>query len=198
MSADALFGPLFAPARLREQLSARAWVEAMLETEAALAAAEAEAGVIPAAAADAIAAAVRPGAVDVSGLGEASLGAGNPVVPLVAALRAAVGGDAASYVHWGATSQDVLDTAAMLCRAARSRSWRGARRRGARLRRAGAHARGHADGGADAAAAGAARDVRAQGSRLAGRDARRRRRPAPRAVRRAARRRGGHAGGARR
>ena len=114
MSADALFGPLFAPAPLREQLSARAWVEAMLETESALAAAEAEAGVIPAAAADAIAAACGSGAVDVSGLGEASLGAGNPVVPLVAALRAAVGGDAASYVHWGATSQDVLDTAAML------------------------------------------------------------------------------------
>jgi 3-carboxy-cis,cis-muconate cycloisomerase len=108
-----LFAPLFVPARLREALGARAWVAAMVETEAALAAAEAEAGVIPAAAAEAIAAACRPGAVDVGSLGDAALASGNPVVPLVDALRGAAG-DAAPYVHWGATSQDVLDTAAML------------------------------------------------------------------------------------
>ncbi len=109
-----LFAPLFAPARLREAVSERAWVQAMLETEAALAAAEADAGLIPAAAAEAIGAACRAGAVGHTGLGDRSLGAGNPVVPLVDALRAAVGSDAAGYVHWGATSQDVLDTAAML------------------------------------------------------------------------------------
>ena len=107
----ALFDPLFAPARLREALSDRAWIQAMLETEAALAAAEADAGVIPVAAAEAIAAACRT--VDVAGLGEASLDAGNPAVPLVERLRAAAG-DAADHVHRGATSQDVLDTAAML------------------------------------------------------------------------------------
>jgi 3-carboxy-cis,cis-muconate cycloisomerase len=109
-----LFAPLFEPARLREELSARAWVDAMLETEAALAAASADAGVIPVAAADAIAAACRSGSVQTAGLGDASLVAGNPVVPLVERLREAVGGEAAGYVHWGATSQDVLDTAAML------------------------------------------------------------------------------------
>jgi 3-carboxy-cis,cis-muconate cycloisomerase len=113
MSAE-LFGPVFESARLREELSARAWVAAMLATEAALAAAEAEAGVIPGAAAEAIVAACRPGVVDAAGLGDAALESGNPVVPLVARLRDAVGGEAANYVHWGATSQDVLDTAAML------------------------------------------------------------------------------------
>jgi 3-carboxy-cis,cis-muconate cycloisomerase len=100
-----LFSPLFIPARLREELSDRAWVRAMLETEAALAAAAADAGVVPAAAAEEI---------DPVRLGEASLAAGNPVVPLVDALREAVGGDAAGFVHRGATSQDVLDTAGML------------------------------------------------------------------------------------
>ena len=109
-----LFAPLFAPPRLREALSARAWVEALLETEAALAAAQADAGVIPAAAAEAIEAACAGGAVDAGGLADASLGAGNPVVALVERLRSAVGGEAAAYAHWGATSQDVFDTAAML------------------------------------------------------------------------------------
>jgi 3-carboxy-cis,cis-muconate cycloisomerase len=113
MSSD-LFAPVFESARLREELSARAWVAAMLATEAALAAAEGEAGVIPGAAAEAIGAACRPGVVDAAGLGDAALDSGNPVVPLVERLRDAVGGEAADYVHWGATSQDVLDTAAML------------------------------------------------------------------------------------
>jgi 3-carboxy-cis,cis-muconate cycloisomerase len=111
---SALFDPLLVTARLREELSERAWIEAMLETEAALAAAAADAGLIPAASAEAIGAACESGAVGAAGLGDASLDAGNPVVPLVGALREAVGGDAADHVHRGATSQDVLDTAAML------------------------------------------------------------------------------------
>jgi 3-carboxy-cis,cis-muconate cycloisomerase len=111
---NVLFEPLFAPARLREELSARAWVQAMLETEAALALVEAEVGAIPHAAAEAIATATRSTAIDAAGLGEAALGAGNPVVPLVSRLREAAGEEAGRYVHWGATSQDVLDTAAML------------------------------------------------------------------------------------
>jgi len=108
---DPLFGPLFAPARLREAVSARAWVAAMLEAEAALAAAEAEAGVIPAAAAAAIAGA---GGVDPAALGEAAVASGTPVVPLVAALRERVGAEHAEHVHHGATSQDIVDTAMVL------------------------------------------------------------------------------------
>ena len=109
-----LFAPLFTPARLREELSDRAWVRAMLDTEAALAGAEAAAGVIPAEAAAQIAAACESEALDPTRLGSDALAAGNPVVPLVSALREAVGGEAAGHVHRGATSQDVLDTAAML------------------------------------------------------------------------------------
>jgi len=106
-----LFAPLFAPPELRAAVSARAWVEAMTEAEGALAGAAAAAGLVPAAAAAAIAAA-RPPEPDV--LGEAALASGNPVVPLVAALREAVGDEHAEHVHRGATSQDILDTAAML------------------------------------------------------------------------------------
>jgi 3-carboxy-cis,cis-muconate cycloisomerase len=104
-----LFTPIFVPEAVQDAVGADAWVRAMLDVEAALAAAEAEQGVIPAAAADAVAAA----APDVGELGIAARAAGNPVVPLVAALRAEVG-DEAPWVHWGATSQDVLDSAAML------------------------------------------------------------------------------------
>jgi 3-carboxy-cis,cis-muconate cycloisomerase len=51
---------------------------------------------------------------DAAAIGDAGRSAGNPVEPLVRALTEAVDGEAAGYVHWGATSQDILDTAAML------------------------------------------------------------------------------------
>lgn len=91
-----------------------AWLRAMLDVEAALARAEASAGVIPDRAAGAIAAACDARRFDAARLGADAAASGNPVVPLVAALRAEVGGDAADWVHHGATSQDVLDSAAML------------------------------------------------------------------------------------
>jgi 3-carboxy-cis,cis-muconate cycloisomerase len=108
------FGALFLPDAMREAVSGRAWLAAMLEAERALANAEAIAGVIPAHAAGPIADACRPERFDLDRLAEAGRGAGNPVEPLVRELTAAVGGEAAGYVHWGATSQDILDTAAML------------------------------------------------------------------------------------
>jgi 3-carboxy-cis,cis-muconate cycloisomerase len=91
-----------------------AWVEAMLQVEAALARAQARVGVIPAEAAEVIAACCQPGRFDISQLGREAVRAGNPVGPLVQALTAEVPGVAARYVHWAATSQDVLDTAMML------------------------------------------------------------------------------------
>ncbi len=110
------FDAIFVPDELREAVSDRAWLDAMLDFERALAEAEARAGVIPADAARAIAAAsAEPLDIDV----ERARRAGNPAEPLVAALRERVGGEAAGYVHWGATSQDALDTAAVLvCRRA--------------------------------------------------------------------------------
>jgi 3-carboxy-cis,cis-muconate cycloisomerase len=114
LTSSDLFGTLFVPDAIREEVSDRAWVAAMLEFEAALAAAEARAGVIPGEAAAAIAAACDPERFDAEALGREGRAAGNPAVPLVGALTDAVAGDAARFVHWGATSQDVLDTAAML------------------------------------------------------------------------------------
>jgi 3-carboxy-cis,cis-muconate cycloisomerase len=114
LTSSDLFTPIFVPDAVGEAVSGRAWVQAMLDAEAALAAAEARAGVIPPAAAEAIAARCDAGAYDVETLAGEARDSGNPVVPLVRALTDRVGGGASGYVHWGATSQDVLDTAAML------------------------------------------------------------------------------------
>jgi len=92
----------------------QAWLQAMLDAEAALARALAGAGVIGEADAEAIAAACVAERFDAAAIAAAAAAAGNPVVPLVPALREAVGGEAAAHVHRGATSQDILDTAAML------------------------------------------------------------------------------------
>jgi 3-carboxy-cis,cis-muconate cycloisomerase len=94
--------------------SDRAWLQAMLDAEAALARALAQAGVIEAAEAEAIAAACVADRFDAAAIAAGAAGSGNPVVPLKAALTAAVEGPAAGHVHRGATSQDILDTAAML------------------------------------------------------------------------------------
>jgi 3-carboxy-cis,cis-muconate cycloisomerase len=109
-----VFERIFVPADFRDAVSDGAWLQGMLDAERALAAAEARVGVIPARAAEAIAAACRAERFDAEAIGEEGRAAGNPVEPLVRALTDAVEGDAAGYVHWGATSQDILDTAAML------------------------------------------------------------------------------------
>jgi len=99
---------------MAEAVSDQAWLQAMLDVEAALAAAEAEAGVIPREAAAAIRAACRADRFDLERLGEEAAAAASAVVPLARHLTAAVAGDAAHFVHWGATSQDVIDSAMML------------------------------------------------------------------------------------
>lgn len=108
------FGPLFVPRELLDAVSGRAWLEAMLEFESALARAEAQVGIVPSEAAAAISERCDPGLYDFDDLLERGRAVGSPPEPLVRALREKVGGDAAGYVHWGATSQDVMDTASML------------------------------------------------------------------------------------
>jgi 3-carboxy-cis,cis-muconate cycloisomerase len=105
---------LFVPEAVREAASEVAWLQAMLDMEAALAAAEAEAGLIPSDAAEAIAAACDAGSFDPEAIAREGRSSGNPVVPLVAALRSKLDDEAAGFVHHGATSQDVMDTAGML------------------------------------------------------------------------------------
>jgi 3-carboxy-cis,cis-muconate cycloisomerase len=89
-------------------------VRRMLDFEAALARAEARAGVIPAEAAEQITAACRVERFDVPALLRDTAVAGTLAIPLAKALTQHVGGEAGRYVHWGATSQDVIDTALVL------------------------------------------------------------------------------------
>lgn len=114
MPSDRLFGPIFASEAMLEAVSDAAWVQAMLDVEAAAARAEAAVGLIPESAAAAIAACCDAGRFDIGQLGREARASLSPVVPLVRALTAAAPAEAAGYVHWGLTSQDVLDTATML------------------------------------------------------------------------------------
>ncbi|WP_371666582.1 3-carboxy-cis,cis-muconate cycloisomerase [Streptomyces sp. NBC_00289] len=112
-----LLTPVRVGAPIEDVVSDRAWLQAMLETEAALARAQARLGTVPAFAAEAISATVRAHTFDLRGLARRARAAANPVVPLVEELAAAVRDrdpDAARFVHLGSTSQDILDTAAML------------------------------------------------------------------------------------
>ncbi|MGC2729295.1 MAG: lyase family protein, partial [Candidatus Sulfotelmatobacter sp.] len=92
-------------------------LQAMLDFETALARAEARCGVIPSQAASAITAAARLDNFDVYALADAAFRAGTPVIPLVKMLTDQLrkaDAQAARFVHWGATSQDVADTAMSL------------------------------------------------------------------------------------
>ncbi|MGW0927403.1 3-carboxy-cis,cis-muconate cycloisomerase [Streptomyces sp. NPDC002644] len=91
-----------------------AFLAALLEAEAALTRAQASLGLVPAEAAAAVAEAVVPDRFDLVDLARRAASGGNPVIPLVADLTAAVGPEHGPYVHRGATSQDIMDTAAML------------------------------------------------------------------------------------
>src|SRR5439155_11840557 len=108
-----VFEGIFVPDDVRAAVSDAAWLQALLDAERALAAAEAQAGLISSDAAEAIAAACRAELYDAEELAAAGRAVGNPVEPLVRALGARAG-DSGRYVHRGATSQDILDTAAML------------------------------------------------------------------------------------
>jgi 3-carboxy-cis,cis-muconate cycloisomerase len=109
-----LLDGLFATPAMARLFDDRARLQAMLDFEAALARAEAAAGVIPAEAAVAISAACDAGRFDLAAIGRAAADGGNLAIPMVKALTAAVGGEAARSVHWGATSQDAIDTGFML------------------------------------------------------------------------------------
>ncbi|MEU4090755.1 3-carboxy-cis,cis-muconate cycloisomerase [Streptomyces aureus] len=112
-----LLSPVRAGTPVEAAVADAAWVQAMLDAEAALARAQARCGTVPPAAAAAITAAARASDFDTRELALASRETANPVVGLVAALTARVAArspQAAEYVHRGSTSQDVFDTGAML------------------------------------------------------------------------------------
>ncbi len=108
---------LFTTGAMRAVFADRAGIQRMLDVEAALARAGSAAGLIPAAAAQAIAGCCDASEYDLASLRAAAADAGNLAIPLVAALTrsvAARGDDAQGFVHWGVTSQDIVDTALVL------------------------------------------------------------------------------------
>ena len=114
---SSLHGPLFSSAPMRALVSDHARLQRMLDVEAALARAEEAEGVIPQGTASAIAKACVADLYDPAAIGEAAVQSGNIAVPFVNALRAQIRTlhpRAADFVHWGATSQDIIDTALVI------------------------------------------------------------------------------------
>jgi 3-carboxy-cis,cis-muconate cycloisomerase len=112
-----LLGPLFASDAMTAVFNDRARLQAMLDFEAALARAEASVGLFPAAAADGIAHACKADRFDIAALARDTAAAGNPAIPMVKQLTGLVAQQdeaAARFVHWGATSQDAIDTGLVL------------------------------------------------------------------------------------
>ena len=112
-----LFDPIFRCEPVAKLFRDDNFLQRMLDFEAALADAEATSGVIPSSAANVIAAKCRVELFDKQKLAEAAALAGNLAIPLVKQLRTLVAADnkdAAGFVHWGATSQDPIDTALVL------------------------------------------------------------------------------------
>lgn len=112
-----LLAPTWAGTPTAAEVTDEAWLQAMLDVEVALAQAQFAVGLTPAAALAAIVSEARADRLDLVALAHGARAAANPVVALVPALTEAVAAKdpaAAEYVHRGSTSQDILDSAAML------------------------------------------------------------------------------------
>jgi 3-carboxy-cis,cis-muconate cycloisomerase len=108
-----LLGDFFGTPAMRSVFDSRALLQSWLEVEAVLAEAEAECGLIPDGAAVEIRAAARAETYDIEELRVAIRSTQHPIVPLVRALTLAAG-ESGRYVHYGATTQDIMDTACVL------------------------------------------------------------------------------------
>jgi 3-carboxy-cis,cis-muconate cycloisomerase len=109
-----VLGAVFGTDVMRAIMEERAFLQAMLDVEAALARAQAGLGLIPAEAAAAITAAARYEMLDIPALAAATRNTGFPVVGLVKQLSAAAGAKAGRWTHWGTTTQDITDSAFVL------------------------------------------------------------------------------------
>ncbi|GGY85381.1 3-carboxy-cis,cis-muconate cycloisomerase [Streptomyces olivaceoviridis] len=109
-----LLAPEWALSGAASETSDHAYLRALLDAEAALTRAQAALGLAPAGAAAAVTEAAVPDRFGIRSLAARAADGGNPVIPLVADLTAAVGAEYGPYVHRGATSQDIMDTATML------------------------------------------------------------------------------------
>ena len=111
---EALLAPGWAGSPAAAATGDTAYLRALLDAEAALTRAQASLGLAPAEASASVDAAADVTGFDVRAIALRARDGGNPVIPLVADLTAAVGEEYGEYVHRGATSQDILDSATML------------------------------------------------------------------------------------
>lgn len=109
-----VLGAWFCTPAMRDAFSDRARFQAMLDVEAALARAQASLGLIPPEAARRITEAASVEAIDLGAVAAGTASGGYPVMPLVRELARAAGDEAGGYVHWGTTTQDIMDTALVL------------------------------------------------------------------------------------
>jgi 3-carboxy-cis,cis-muconate cycloisomerase len=118
MLSSALFGDMFGTAAMRAAFGEAALLARCAEVEAALARAQARLGIVPEPAAQAISTAAAeiaadPQSWDMARLQRETANVGYPILPLVRQI-AERAGEAGRYLHWGATTQDIMDTAAVL------------------------------------------------------------------------------------
>jgi 3-carboxy-cis,cis-muconate cycloisomerase len=109
-----IFGTLYGTDEVRELFSDRTHLQLMLDVEAALARAESKLGLMPASVADAISRAARVEHLRLDYVADSTRRVGYPVVAIVNELYRIAGDEAARYIHLGATTQDILDTALVL------------------------------------------------------------------------------------
>lgn len=107
---SAIFSPLFTDEEVNALLCDTAYVRALVDVETALARAEAHVGVIPPEAARQITK-ISSDKINLEALEKGTSRSGFPIIALVQEMRKAVDPEAAPYVHWGATTQDIMDTA---------------------------------------------------------------------------------------
>lgn len=109
-----VLGALYGTDAMRAVFDERVFLQRMLDVESALARAQARLGIVPAEAAAAITAAARAEKLDLPALAAVTRNTGYPVVGLVKQLSALAGPEAGRWTHWGATTQDIMDTAVVL------------------------------------------------------------------------------------
>lgn len=114
MSGNAVFADLFGTDEMRRLFDDEALIQGWLDAESALARAEAAAGLIPQEAADEIARKARAELLDTERIRREIRTTNHPLVPTIRAFAAICGDGAGEFVHWGATTQDIMDTGAVL------------------------------------------------------------------------------------
>lgn len=111
---EGLFDPILVSDEIAQVTSSSNWLQKMVDVEVALAKVQADVGLIPKSAADEISVLSSTHSLDPSEIGRLARSSGTPVVPLVRLLGERLPESARPWIHYGSTSQDILDTATML------------------------------------------------------------------------------------